>query len=377
MSETFNEIDQILYPVKKASSRTEGIFRTTTGGRIDFWTLEDESAGRSRKYHKVFIDEGAFTKPNMIDIWNKSIKPTLLDYRGSATVMSNTNGDDPENFFWQICNQPQHGFVCFHAPSINNPYVPGRLPWQTDEEHEVERQAYFDDLKAKTPPLVWRQEYEAEFVDWSGAAFFSLPSLLVNDLPVLTPRNCDAVFAIIDTATKTGKDHDGQAVTYFALNKATGIPLTILDWDVIQMEGSLLEVWLPTVFQNLEALAIKCKARAGSVGVWIEDKSSGMVLLQQAARRGWAANPIDSKLTAVGKDERAISVSGYVYRGMVKLCQEAFQKVSVYKGTSRNHLIGQVTGFRIGDKDAAKREDDLLDTFCYGIAMALGDGGGF
>ena len=102
-----------------------------------------------------------------------------------------------------------------------------------------------------------------------------------------------------------------------------------------------------------------------------------MVLLQQAARRGWPATAIDSKLTSVGKDERAISVSGYVYRGMVKLCKEAFEKVSIYKGTSRNHLIGQVTGFRIGDKDANKREDDLLDTFCYGVAIALGDASGF
>jgi hypothetical protein len=33
-------------------------------------------------------------------------------------------------------------------------------------------------------------------------------------------------------------------------------------------------------------------------------------------------------------------------------------------------------GTRVGDKDN-KREDDLLDTFCYGIALALGDGGGF
>jgi len=32
--------------------------------------------------------------------------------------------------------------------------------------------------------------------------------------------------------------------------------------------------------------------------------------------------------------------------------------------------------FRIGDKDN-QREDDHLDTFCYGIALALGDGSSF
>jgi len=38
--------------------------------------------------------------------------------------------------------------------------------------------------------------------------------------------------------------------------------------------------------------------------------------------------------------------------------------------------MDQVEGFRPSDKDY-KREDDLLDTFCYGIALALGDSKGF
>jgi Rhodopirellula transposase DDE domain/WD domain, G-beta repeat len=61
-----------------------------------------------------------------------------------------------------------------------------------------------------------------------------------------------------------------------------------------------------------------CRARKGSVGAFIEDKNSGTILLQQAWRRQLLAHAIDSKLTAMGKDERAISVSGYVHRGLVK-----------------------------------------------------------
>ena len=47
-----------------------------------------------------------------------------------------------------------------------------------------------------------------------------------------------------------------------------------------------------------------------------------------------------------------------------------------YKRRSKNHLKVQVASFRVGDKDR-KREDDLLDTFCYGITLALGDSKGF
>jgi hypothetical protein len=78
----------------------------------------------------------------------------------------------------------------------------------------------------------------------------------------------------------------------------------------------------------------------------------------------------------MGKDERAISVSGYVYRGQVKYTDEAFHKTVIYKGKARNHLVEQVETFRVGDKDS-KREDDLLDTFCYGIAISLGNASGF
>ena len=130
------------------------------------------------------------------------------------------------------------------------------------------------------------------------------------------------------------------------------------------------------VFSRLESLALGCRARLGSLGAWIEDKSSGTILLQQANRRRMPARAIDSKLTALGKDERAINVSGYIHRENVKYSEHAFNKVTTYKHNSRNHLLDQVEHFRVGDKKS-DREDDLLDTFCYGVAIALGNRDGF
>lgn len=380
-SEAFNEISDILEPVKRSGSKVEGLIRTITGGRIDFWTLENERAGRSRHYHRVIIDEGAFTKPNMMDIWEQSIKPTLLDYGGDAWVLSNTNGNDPDNFFWRICNQPEHGFVEYHAPTGNNPLLPIRMSGESDEAHAARRLEVLDALRRENPPLVYQQEYLAEFVDWSGVAFFGLDKMLDGSLPapgkpVDAPRHCDIVFATVDTATKTGKEHDGTAVIYWAVSKNVGHPLVALDWDIVQIEGDLLEHWLPTVFQRLEGLAQEHRARMGSAGALIEDKNTGSVLVMQAKRRSLPARAIDSKLTSLGKDERAISVSGYVHRGLVKICRAAYDKVSIYKGTTRNHMMAQVLGFRVGDKDPT-RQDDLLDCFTYGVACALGDRKGF
>jgi hypothetical protein len=128
LSEAYEQIARILEPITKRSNKMEGIIRTVHGdGHIEFWTLQDESAGRSRKYHKVIIDEAAFTKPNMMAIWERSIEPTLLDYTGKCLVISNTNGIAEDNFLYQICEPDEkrppgipganHGFVEFHATS--------------------------------------------------------------------------------------------------------------------------------------------------------------------------------------------------------------------------------------------------------------------
>jgi len=379
LQEAYNEIADIVAPVKESSSKNEGVIRLETGGRIDFWSLEDEHAGRSRKYHLAIIDEAAFTKNStMMGTWEKAIKPTLFDYGGMAVVSSNTNGIDQENFFWRICNEPQHGFAQYHAPTRNNPHLPKRDPADTDEQHAAKRAAALRELVEQNPPLVYKQEYEADFVDWSGGSFFTRESLLENGVPPEIPmRGVEAVFVFIDSATKTGKDHDGTAVLYVAvLGIGPTRRVVILDWDIKQIEGDLLIHWLPTVNERAEELARMTRATHGFRGAFIEDKASGMILLQQAARARLPAMPINSKLTSVGKDERAISVSGYVYRGLVKISRPAYEKVAVYKGASRNHLVMQLTGFRIGSKDAG-RQDDLFDTFCYGVALTCGDAKGF
>ena len=383
-SEVFAEISRALAPLVRERSRGAGTLRLITGGRLDFWSLENPMAGRSRGYRRVVIDEAAFAKNtsnvaagSMMEIWERSIKPTLYDYAGKALVASNSAGKNPDNFFYQICTDPQYGFREYHATTLDNPLLPKRLPGETTATWQMRRAQYQADLKANNDPLVYAQEYLAEFVDWSGVAFFSREKLLVDGLPVSFPRHCDSVFAVIDTASKTGTEHDATAVIYFAYDRQSRLaPLLILDWDVVQIEGALLESWLPNVFMRLGTLAGTCRARAGSSGAFIEDKNSGTILLQQARRRGFAANEIESKLTAMGKDERAISVSGYVHRGQVKYTDEAFNKTVTYKRRSLNHLLDQVESFRIGNKDS-DREDDLLDTFCYGIALALGDGDGF
>ena len=361
LTETYKEIHDTLLPIITNSSKVDGVIRIHGGGRIDAWTLNNPRAGRSRRYHGVLLDEVAFAGPDMTDIWEKAIKPSLLDYRGQAWAFSTPNGKDDDQFFYRACTDPKLGFFEQHAPTSANPYLPAdeiaKLPLEND-------------------PLVYQQEYLAEFVDWSGAAFFSVDKMLVDGNPADVDWRVDQIFATIDTAQKDGIEHDGTGVIIWARSKYAGHPLVILDWDVVQIKASVLIDWLPNISRQLEDYARIHNAREGALGCWIEDMASGIQLLQSAKSAGIQTFPIDSKLTAAGKEGRAIAASPYVYQGQVKISRPAFDKIATYRGMSKNHLLDQVCGFRMGQK---KRDHlkDLLDCFTYGICIALGNSKGY
>lgn len=366
ISEPFSDISVRLSSIISSKNKNEGLIRTETGGRADFWHLTDnELAGRGREYDLILLDEIAFTKNGqMLDIWHKGIVPTMATKPNAMVwAFSTPNGVDEDNFFWKICNDPTMGFVQHHAPSWENPLV--SMDWINIE-------------KERLHPDVFRQELACEFIDWAGVAFFSLEKMLDNGNAVPYPTHCDTIFAVVDSALKSGNDHDGTAVIYCARNKYAGHPIVILDWDIISIDADLLTDWFPrVVMPRMDELAAQCGAREGVRGVFLEDKASGIAICQHAARRGWPVHPIDSKLTALGKDERALATSSHAHQGKCKLSEYAYNKTVNYKGSTRNHLISQVTSFRLGSKDAYKRADDLLDCFTYSMALSLGTSEGY
>lgn len=342
-------------------SKIDQLIEMRSGGSVEFWTLNDEDAGRSRFYDKVIIDEGSLVETGLRDIWEQAIAPTLLDRRGSAIMAGTPKGIDPDNFFYEACTDKSLGWFECHLPTSANPML--------DPEAVAK-------LKDEYPPLVYQQEYLAEFVDWNGSAFFAEDKLLVDGKPLELDQRIDFVFSTIDTATKDGQEHDGTAVVYWGRSKYAGYPLVVLDWDVTQIEASLLTDWLPSVLLRLDVLANEHRAREGSYGAWIEDQSSGIALIQSGQRLGLQIHAIEGKITAQGKEGRAIVASPYVYQEKVKLTKQAFDKTISYRQQTRNHLISQVCGFRMGQK-RAEHKKDLLDAFVYGVIIGLAGSDGF
>jgi len=356
VSEQFTSIATHLDPIIKSSNSGQGAIRTINGGHVDTWSLDhNKRAGRGRKYHVVLLDETAFNGPDMMDIWRLAIKPTLLDYRGRAFVFSTPNGVDEENFFYQVCTNPKYGFTEYYAPTSDNPEM-------SKEE--------LADLQRTELPEAFGQEYGAQFIDWSGTAIIQLQPFVAD------PVRCDYVVAIIDSAIKDGVQHDGTGVSYFARNMydTSKPPLVLIDWELHQIQGGSLINWLPTVHQRVAALARQCGAVQQDIGiprVFIEDKASGSILLQQCRDLSLPVSSIPSAFTAMGKDARAMAISSYAYLGKVRFSEYAYHKQQEFKKKVQNHQLTQVTTFRLGDKDASKRADDLLDTFCYGILCCI------
>lgn len=230
----------------------------------------------------------------------------------------------------------------------------------------------------------WNALYQQRPRPLEGS-FFLEKDLLVDGKPVPLPRKVDFVYAIIDTAMKDGKTHDGLATKWFVRSKHNPnvAPLTVVKWDLRQIKGGYLQTWLPDVFRAGWELARRCEARLGFWGAWIEDKGSGTMLLQQSeggvkifqpdgryeTRRDWRTYPIDSGLTAQGKKGKAANVEGYVSAGMVKWSEEAYHHTCDYKGVTKNHAWSQVLNFSPESKDTDP--DDCLDTFTYGVALGL------
>lgn len=141
--------------VRKDSQLHRIEFRT--GAALDFWTLEDEDAGRSRRYGTVIVDEAGLARKLLL-IWEESIRPALTDFEGSGWFLSTPKG---LNDFHTLCTRGDDGlrwpdWAHHHAPTSANPFIPA---------------AEIEAARRSLPERVFAQEYLAEFLS-DGAGVF-------------------------------------------------------------------------------------------------------------------------------------------------------------------------------------------------------------
>lgn len=180
----------------------------------------------------LIIDEAATMKER---IWLQYLEPTLLDKRGKCIFISTPRGHNwLFNLFELGNNETEPDYWSSHATSMDNPYLP----------HDD-----FNRIKRNTDPLVWKQEYLAEFVAFAHQVY----STFERDKHVI--KNPDLDGWTVSVTVDPGLANP-TAMLWVAHNKTTGE-------DIIFREHIASGMLFPDVLRML----IKYKPEAGYDGL--------------------------------------------------------------------------------------------------------------
>ena len=289
-----------------------------TGGTIDFWTMEDQDAGRGRRYKRVILDEAAMAR-NLERAWTFAIRPTLTDLKGDAWFFSTPKGTG--NYFARLFGRAgsELGWARWQMPSHCNPYL-------DPEELEAARR--------EMPELAYRQEYLAEFVDMAGAA------IRREWLSYAEPPLAGSLGMGVDLAISTKQDADYSAAAVLARDDQF-----IYILDVVR--------WRAPFNQSLANIA-RIAERWRAVRIYIEETQFQAAVVQELLRTTrlpvYGVRPDRDKLT------RFLPMAARYERGLVK------HHPRLKDGEFESELLS----FPVGEND------DMVDAvgYAYDAVMA-------
>lgn len=229
LDEAWREARRRLSPIITRQDVQQHRMELLTGGSLDFWSLDNPDAGRSRKYARVIIDEAAMAR-NLEEAWTQAIRPTLADLAGDAWFFSTPKGgnyfktlydragDDPEWKRWQM-------------PTSRNPYI-------APEEIEA--------MRRDLPEIVFRQEVLAEFVDLAGV-------VMRREWLRYGSTTGQSISLGVDLALSTKSTADYTAIV--AMCRDASGSIFVLDaqriqapfYSVLQFIQQMAEKWNPSV----------------------------------------------------------------------------------------------------------------------------------
>lgn len=184
--------------------------RLKNGSLIHFQTLEDPDQGRGQGLDWLWIDEVCELTSAHWDV----ISPSLADKQGVAFFTTSPRGYD---WVYRDLYKPARdgvpGFWGLHAKTQDNPIF-----------HSKEGVEYLAREKARLPPTMYSQEYEADFVVFTGAVYgSSLDSQILDSttkIKEIIPEWPEiASWRQILVGIDTGADHPFGAVKLVSTEK--------------------------------------------------------------------------------------------------------------------------------------------------------------
>jgi hypothetical protein len=194
---------------------TIGRFEGSKGPcRVFFLSTDNPDSILGFGFQGMVIDEAARVP---IEVWNYTLRPTLSDKLGWAVFISTPKG---RNWFYDMHSRGtagEKGYRSFSFPSSVSPYFP-KGEWEAAKE--------------TLPTDVFRQEYEAEFLEDSAGVFRGVKMCVFPDAEV-PMKTAGRVSIGCDLAKHT------DYTVLIAMDATTGGCLEIerfnhLDWPVQQ-----------------------------------------------------------------------------------------------------------------------------------------------
>jgi hypothetical protein len=135
-------------------------------GPVRVWFLSADNPDNIRGFgfHGLVIDEAASIPQ---DVWHYVLRPTIAQTLGWAVFVSTPKG---RNWFYDLFTRgldpSEKDYASFRFPSNASPYFPAK-EWE--------------EAKRTLPADVFRQEYEAEFLEDSAGVFRNIEGCLIKD----------------------------------------------------------------------------------------------------------------------------------------------------------------------------------------------------
>ncbi len=156
LDEVWRELVMIVGSLNPKVNVAQKRLELPTGGSIEFWSLEKAGAGRSRKYHRIVIDEASLIR-DLDQAWNAAIRPTLTDFKGDAWILGTPKGRDMfHRLYVRGDDDTYPSWAAWRMPTTANPFI---------DPKEVE------EARLEMPPSAFNQEYLAIPADDGGNPF--------------------------------------------------------------------------------------------------------------------------------------------------------------------------------------------------------------
>jgi len=180
LTEVWRDVAERFAPIQKRINTQDKRIEYLTGGTLEFWSLDNKRAARSRKYKRVIIDEAAFCQ-DLDVMWRRAIRPTLTDLSGDAWFISTPDGRNAFYRMWQFA-QDRPSWYTVQRSSWDNPFLPV---------------ADLEDLKQQLPERDYLQEIQAQFISEDGSVFRNVNAAVTLDRPLKEPDpNSTYVFGV-------------------------------------------------------------------------------------------------------------------------------------------------------------------------------------